>query len=507
MFFGLGAYATGIASAHGWGEPLSGLLIGVAVAAAMGAILGAIVLRTAKFTLLMLTLSSVFLAGEVANKATWLTGGVDGLVGISTWPVLGVFEFDLFGQTGFAYASAVFVLVWFGLRWLVHAPFGQSVMAIRDNPGRAAAIGMAVLPRLILVYAVSCGIAGLAGSLQAEINQFAGLKDISFELSATILVMLALGGAGRLYGAVVGPAAYLVAQDVLAKDNPVLWQLWLGVLIVAVVLFAPGGLLGIADRLATKVRAQGPAMTPALQLSNLTMRFGGLAVTNDVSLTLAPGARHALIGPNGAGKTTLVNLVTGRLRPLGGTVHLAGRDVTALPQHRRTRLGLVRNFQVTNLFASFSALENVALAVAEREGAGLSLRSRRGFASPIADEAEAIARRMGLGEVGTIPVRDLAYGQQRLVELAVAMALRPHVLLLDEPAAGLPAADHALILDALDDLPPEVAVLLIEHDMPLVFRFARDITVLAEGAVIAQGAPDAIRQDRRVRAAYLGTRS
>ena len=254
VFFGLGTYATGIASAHGWGEPLSGLLIGVAVAAAMGAILGAIVLRTAKFTLLMLTLSSVFLAGEVANKATWLTGGVDGVVGISTWPVLGIFEFDLFGQTGFAYASAVFLAVWLGLRWLVHAPFGQSIMAIRDNPGRAAAIGMAVLPRLVLVYAISCGIAGLAGALQAEINQFAGLKDISFELSASILVMLALGGAGRLYGAMAGPAAYLVAQDVLAKDNPVLWQLWLGVLIVAVVLFAPGGLLGIADRLAARLR-------------------------------------------------------------------------------------------------------------------------------------------------------------------------------------------------------------------------------------------------------------
>lgn len=248
-------------------------------------------------------------------------------------------------------------------------------------------------------------------------------------------------------------------------------------------------------------------MTAVLELSNLVMRFGGLVVTNDVSLTLDPGARHALIGPNGAGKTTLVNLVTGRLRPRGGTVRLAGQDVTALPQHRRTRLGLVRNFQVTNLFASFSALENVALAVAEREGVGLSLRSRRGFASHIADEAEAIGRRMRFGDVGTVLVRDLAYGQQRLVELAVAMALRPRVLLLDEPAAGLPAADHVMILEALDDLPPDVAVLLIEHDMPLVFRFARDITVLAEGAVIARGPPDAIRKDQRVRAAYLGTRS
>ena len=245
----------------------------------------------------------------------------------------------------------------------------------------------------------------------------------------------------------------------------------------------------------------------ALALDGLMMRFGGLVVTNDVSLTLEPGARHALIGPNGAGKTTLVNLITGRLRPRAGTVRLGGQDVTSLPQHRRTRLGLVRNFQVTNLFPSFSAYENIALAVAERAGRGLSLRSRRGFTPEVADEAEEIGRRMRLGAIGTAPVRDLAYGQQRLVELAVALALRPRVLLLDEPAAGLPAADHAMILGALDDLPADVAVLLIEHDMPLVFRFARDITVLAEGAVIARGTPDAIRGNPQVRAAYLGSRA
>lgn len=248
-------------------------------------------------------------------------------------------------------------------------------------------------------------------------------------------------------------------------------------------------------------------MTAALTIENLVMRFGGLVVTDGVSLSLQPGARHALIGPNGAGKTTLVNLVTGRLRPRSGTIRLAGQDITALPQHRRTRLGLVRNFQVTNLFASFSALENIALAIAERDGRGLSLRSRRGFASHVADEAEVVGRLMGLGGIGTGSVAGLAYGQQRLVELAVALALRPRVLLLDEPAAGLPAGDHAMILDALDALPVEVAVLLIEHDMPLVFRFAHVITVLAGGAVIAEGTPDAIRGDARVRAAYLGTRA
>ena len=248
LFFGLGAYATGLASVRGWGEPLSGLLIGAAVAAVAGALLGAVVLRTARFTLLMLTLSSVFLASEVANKAAWLTGGVDGLTGVNTAAIFGVFEFDLFGQTGFFYAAAIFIAVWFALRWLVHAPFGQMMQAIRDNPGRAEAIGMAVLPRQILVYAIACGVAGMAGALQAEINQFAGLKDIGFEQSALLLVMLALGGPGRLYGAMIGPAAFLLAQDALAKGYPVMWQLWLGLLIIVAVLFAPGGLTGLLAR-------------------------------------------------------------------------------------------------------------------------------------------------------------------------------------------------------------------------------------------------------------------
>lgn len=250
LFFGVGAYASGIASVRGWGEPLTGLLIGAITAAASGAVLGAIVLRTARFTLLMLTLSAVFLGNAVANRAAWLTGGVDGLVGVTTQPIFGRFEFDLFGRTGFAYAGVVLAMVWFGLHALVHAPFGQSIQAIRDNPERAAAIGMAVLPRQTLVFAIAAGLAGLAGALQTEIQQFAGLKDISFEFSAEALVMLALGGAGRLYGAVIGSAAYLIGQDLLAKDNPALWQLWLGVLIVAVVLFAPGGLLGLLRRLA-----------------------------------------------------------------------------------------------------------------------------------------------------------------------------------------------------------------------------------------------------------------
>lgn len=245
----------------------------------------------------------------------------------------------------------------------------------------------------------------------------------------------------------------------------------------------------------------------ALELKNLTLQFGGLVVTNDVSLSLEKGARHALIGPNGAGKTTLINLITGRLAPRKGSVLLEGADLKGMPQHRRTRMGLVRNFQVTNLFTTFTAMENIALAISEREGYGLSMARHNGFPATVVKEAEDIARRMRLANVPHIPVRDLAYGQQRLVELGVAMALRPKVLLLDEPAAGLPASDHEVILGVLDELPGDVAVLLVEHDMPLVFRFARQITVLAEGTVIARGTPEEIRHDPQVRTAYLGNRS
>jgi branched-chain amino acid transport system ATP-binding protein len=247
-------------------------------------------------------------------------------------------------------------------------------------------------------------------------------------------------------------------------------------------------------------------MTAALELSDLHIRFGGLVVLDGVSLALQPGDRHAVIGPNGAGKTTLVNLVTGSLRPQRGRISFAGQDVTRLKPHRRARLGLIRTFQITSLFASFSAFENVALAVAERERVGLSLRTRRGFPSAVADEAEALGRRVGL-DPGGAPVRELAYGQQRLVEFAVALALRPRVLLLDEPAAGLSPSDHELLLGALDALPPEAAVLLIEHDMGLVFRFARRVSVLAGGAVLAEGPPEEIGRDPRVREIYLGTRA
>ncbi|CAN7772149.1 ABC transporter ATP-binding protein [Variovorax sp. LjRoot175] len=245
-------------------------------------------------------------------------------------------------------------------------------------------------------------------------------------------------------------------------------------------------------------------MTPLLQVESLEKHFGGLHVTRGVSLTIAPGERIALIGPNGAGKTTLVNLISGVIAPSAGRVRLAGEDVTSQSQARRVRSGLVRTFQITTLAPHLPVQRQVELALFEREG--LAHRAWRPVEAypALAGEARAILATFGLANHATVPTGQLAYGEQRLVEMALALALRPRVLLLDEPMAGVPQDDGHQLLAALDALPPELGVLIIEHDMDLVFRFAHRIVVLAEGAVLADATPEQIRGDARVRAAYLG---
>lgn len=245
-------------------------------------------------------------------------------------------------------------------------------------------------------------------------------------------------------------------------------------------------------------------MSQLLEVRDLDKRFGGLHVTRGVSFQVAAGERLALIGPNGAGKTTLVNQVSGVLRPDAGEIWLQGNDVTGHSQAQRVRAGLARTFQITTLAPHFAVQRQVGLALFEREG--LSGRAWRNIdAYPVLQaESLALLDRLGLRQHAAVATEDLAYGEQRLVEIALALALRPKVLLLDEPMAGIPKGDGARLLAALDSLPPELGVLIIEHDMDLVFRFASRILVLADGAVLADGTPDEIRRDPKVRAAYLG---
>ena len=248
-FFGLGAYTAGLLSVHGWGEPLSGLVAAAAVAALAGFAVSFLVVRGEDLARLMVTLGLGLLLFEAANKAHFITGGVDGLSGVAMWKLFGVFPFDLSGRTAYVYSLVVLLLVFLFLRRLSRSPFGLSLRGIRENRGRMPAIGVPVRRRLVAAFTLGAGIAGIAGALLAQTTQFVGLDTLSFGRSADVMIMLVLGGTGRLYGAIVGTAVFMIAQDYLSGINPVYWQFWLGLLLVVFVFFARGGIMGAIERI------------------------------------------------------------------------------------------------------------------------------------------------------------------------------------------------------------------------------------------------------------------
>jgi len=242
----------------------------------------------------------------------------------------------------------------------------------------------------------------------------------------------------------------------------------------------------------------------SLETRKLCKTFGALTVADNIDFRLEPGARHALIGPNGAGKTTFVNMLMGALAPSSGEILLGGEDVTRVAQSTRVRRGLARTFQVTSLFRNLPVLDNVALGIAERLGVATRMWRPASAHREIIDEARELLAALDLAGEAATRVADLAYGKQRLVEIAIALGLRPKVLLLDEPAAGVPSHESQKILMNLEKLPDDIAILIIEHDMDLVFRFAQRITVLVQGVVLVEGTPEEIARDKRVHDVYLG---
>jgi branched-chain amino acid transport system permease protein len=254
-YFGLGAYVAGILAAKvGVTDPMVQLAAAAAAGAFLGLTTGAIILRTKALTLLMLTLAITSVLLEIANKATNLTGGADGLSGVVVAPILSLFKFDLFGKTAYVYCLIVLFLGWWFVRRLIYSPFGTSLTGVRENSLRMHAVGAPVYWRLVLVYTISATIAGVAGGLITQTNQFVGLNVLSFESAGELLVMLILGGVGRIYGAFVGPVVFLIAQDLLAKQFPEYWYFGIGVMLVLVVMFARGGILGILDRILARLR-------------------------------------------------------------------------------------------------------------------------------------------------------------------------------------------------------------------------------------------------------------
>jgi len=254
--FGIGGYTAGILSVHGFTDPLLTALCAMVTAAITGLIFGIAMLRTKGLTLLMLTMASAFLLYEIANKATGLTGGEDGLQGVSFAPVFGLFAFDFRGKTAFFYTLAILFLAFAFLRALIKSPFGWSLRGIRENDARMAAIGCPIILRRLIVYVIASAFAGLAGALQAQSTQFVALYSLSFELSGNVLIMLILGGSGRLYGSFVGVPMFMLAQDLLAKQDPANWFLGQGTILIGMVMLAPGGILGVCQRGVAVIRAR-----------------------------------------------------------------------------------------------------------------------------------------------------------------------------------------------------------------------------------------------------------
>jgi branched-chain amino acid transport system ATP-binding protein len=245
-------------------------------------------------------------------------------------------------------------------------------------------------------------------------------------------------------------------------------------------------------------------MSVVLSTRGLVKRFGGITATNNVTLDLHQGARHALIGPNGAGKTTLINLLTGVLEPSEGSITLEGQDISRLSPHERVKRGMVRTFQINQLFDSLTPLQTLALTVSQHQGLGLKWWQALGANRQVTARCEALLDQFHLTEVMDQPTSILAYGKRRLLEIAIALACEPRVLLLDEPVAGVPAGEREELLQTVAALPADVSVLLIEHDMDLVFSFANRMTVLVNGTVLTEGDPDQIANDPQVKAVYLG---
>ena len=532
-YYGLGAYTAALVQLKLWQSTLAGVLLAPVTAGIAAAAVGALIIRKRGIYFSLLTLAFAQLFYFIVFEWRDVTGGEFGLGGIARAPVWGVpIEADL---AYYAFAATIIfpatVLLW----RIVDSPFGRVLQAIRDNEGRAACLGYDTRLYKFLGFVISGALAGLAGGLSAFIFRYISVDLLHWSTSGHVVMMTLIGGVQTFFGPAIGAFTFVLAKDLLSSFTEQ-WMIPFGIIFVLCVLFAPQGIAGVArlwrpprprrteiepparaaagarpgppgdlgqdDRGA---RASGGSGNPVvLSTDGLVKRFGALAAVNDVSVEVRTGEIHSIIGPNGAGKTTLFNLLTGTLPPNRGRVTLQGREVTGEASHLRIRRGLARSFQIISIFKTLTALENVRIAAQARSGHRFDLLSRADALSGPRGEALALLADVGLLGLADRVAATLAHGEQRLLEIAIAMATRPAVLLLDEPLAGLPDAERGRITALIRGLAARYAIMLIEHDIDRVLEISDRISVMHEGRVIAAGTPAEIQENPLVQQAYLG---
>ncbi len=533
LFFGFAAYAAALSQLHWFSDSLVWpVLFAVAATALLGLSVGFFALRRRGVYFSLLTLAFTALAFFFAFRWTEFTGGESGLRGV-TRPVVG--PIDLNNQVVFYALTAivVFAAAWVLLR-IVRSPFGSVLVAIRENEQRALFAGYPVRLYKLVAFVISATLVGIAGSLFAFLKSIVSADTVHVSFSGEIVALTIIGGTRSFLGPVLGALFYILFRELLSGYTDS-WMFWLGLLFMAFILYSPAGLIGLGTRLWTHYeklsgrldmeaaamagrhtpqpgqavpaflcRPAGGADSVVLECDSVAKRFGEFAAVDHASLRLADRSLHALIGPNGAGKTTLFNVISGLYPADAGTIALSGQRIDALSADRVARLGLARSFQITNLFPALPVAENIRLACQARDPERFAMWRRVSTLATVGAETHALIRFLGLEGLESVPVSSLSYGGQRLLEIGVPLAARPRVLLLDEPLAGLAAAERERIAGLIRSLVPEMAILLVEHDMDRVFQLADRITAMNEGRVIAEGRPAEVRADAELQRVYLG---
>jgi branched-chain amino acid transport system ATP-binding protein len=525
-WFGLGAYAAALSQRHWFpGAIILPFLFAIVFVAAAALISGALILRRRGVYFSLLTLALTALLFTIGYRSEF-TGGESGLGGVTRSTVLGL---DLESDRVYYWVVAAIGMAVCTLLWRFHrSPVGHVLVAIRENEERARFLGYPTNRYKLIGFVLSATVVAIAGTLSVFNHRFASAEPLAVAFSGELIAMVVIGGMRSFLGPALGALFFILFREFLSIWTPH-WLFYFGLLFVGFIVFSPTGLVGVAARLIAPFRKRtietaamasrhvteaaalpqvyrrAAGAAPVLVARDLVKRFGGIHAVDGIDLAVKDRTLHALIGPNGAGKTTAFNLVSGLFPPDAGAIELDGRSIAGLKPEDITAAGVGRSFQITNLFGDLSAEENLRLAVQAHSAKRFAMWTSAAALADVNKETAELIAFLGLTGIERAQASALSYGGQRLLDMGLAVATRPRILLLDEPLAGLAAGERARIAALVKTLSAEIPVLFVEHDIDRVFAIADHVTVMNEGKVLVDGTAADARGDAKVRTVYIGS--